>query len=68
MVEKLTYRVKEAVEATGLSRGVLYRDCLNGKLRTVRVGSAVLIPVDALREYLSLTSPPEQEAAAAAAG
>ena len=66
MVEKLAYRVSEAVEATRLSRGLIYRDCSNGRLRTVRVGRAVLIPAAALREYLSMPPEVEQQAIAAA--
>ena len=61
MVEKLTYRVAEAVEATGLSRGLIYRDTANGTLRSVRVGRTVLIPAAALRDYLSLPREAEQQ-------
>jgi excisionase family DNA binding protein len=50
--ERLTYKVKEAIEASGLSRTTLYGLIKTGKLAAVRVGRRVLIPREALHALL----------------
>jgi excisionase family DNA binding protein len=53
-VPKQAYRVKEAMQALGLSRSKLYEQMRARRLRSVKCGSARLIPVDAVREFLDL--------------
>ena len=47
---RLALRPKEAAEALGISERTLR--AILPRLSTVRVGNAVLIPIDALREWL----------------
>jgi excisionase family DNA binding protein len=53
VVEKIAYTLKELVEATGLSYTTLWRDRRDGKLRSVKPRGRILIPAEAVREYLS---------------
>jgi excisionase family DNA binding protein len=48
----LGYRVNDAAEVAGLSRGTIYNLIGEGKLRSVLVAGRRLIPADALRELL----------------
>ena len=54
MSERLTYTVVEAAKAIGVSRGLAYELVRRGELRTVRVGHRILVPRDAVREFLGL--------------
>ena len=47
-VEKVAYRVPEAVAAYGLSRTKIYELIQAGVLRTAKVGGCTLIPREAL--------------------
>lgn len=48
----VTYNVDEAAQALRISRALLYQLIRSGRLRTVKIGSRRLVPVDALREYI----------------
>jgi len=48
------YRVPEAMRLLSLSRSVIYNQLRSGRLRSVKEGSARLIPADAIAEYVAL--------------
>ncbi|HEY7261058.1 MAG TPA: helix-turn-helix domain-containing protein [Trebonia sp.] len=48
------YRIPEAMRLLSLSRSVIYKQLRSGRLRSVREGSARLIPADAIAEYVAL--------------
>lgn len=52
-VPAVLYRVDEAATALRLSRSVLYELIRSGRLRTVKVGSRRLVPVEALAECVT---------------
>jgi excisionase family DNA binding protein len=52
--ERLTYTVEEAARAIGVSRGLAYELVRRGDLRTVHVGRRVLVPREAVRDFLGL--------------
>jgi len=52
-IAPLLYRVEEAAEALRVGRTVVYQLIRCGALRTVKVGTRRLVPVDALREYVA---------------
>ena len=67
-MEKLLLRVGEAIEITGLGRTKLYELIGSGEIPSVRVGSAVRIPVSALRDWVERKSRPcERELSGTAA-
>jgi excisionase family DNA binding protein len=51
---KVLYRVPEAMRLLSLSRSVIYIQIRSGRLRSVKEGSARLIPADAIAEYVAL--------------
>jgi excisionase family DNA binding protein len=51
---RLVYSVREAEQATGLSRSTIYRLISNGRLKTVKVGARRLVPVAALTALLDV--------------
>jgi excisionase family DNA binding protein len=51
---KALYRVPEAVTLLSLSRSVIYKQIRLGRLRTVKEGSARLVPADAIADYVAL--------------
>lgn len=58
--ERLLYRVSEAAEVLSLSRSVVFDLMRMGRLRSVEEGRTRLIPLSALRDYVTLL---EREAA-----
>ncbi|MFZ2030980.1 MAG: helix-turn-helix domain-containing protein [Vitreimonas sp.] len=50
--EKLTYNMKEAVAAVGVSRSSLYKALSDGALTAVKIGNRTLIPAESLRSWL----------------
>lgn len=54
--DKLSYGVKEAAEAIGLSRATLYRLIGAGELTTFKIGSRTLIRRDVLESFLAKAS------------
>ena len=58
--ERLLYRVSEAAEVLSLSRSVVFDLMRMGRLRSVKEGRTRLIPLSALRDYVTLL---EREAA-----
>lgn len=49
---KLSYRIEEAVAATGIGRTILYRRIKEGKLKARKEGSFRIILRDDLKAYL----------------
>lgn len=52
-VTPVLYRVEEAADALRISRSGIYELIRSGQLRTVKVGSRRLVPVEALTEYVA---------------
>jgi excisionase family DNA binding protein len=52
-VSRLAFKVGEAAESIGMSKRYLQDQIKAGNLRTKRVGRRVLVPVDALNEFLA---------------
>lgn len=50
--EKLTFRVDEAIKATGLGRSLLYEAMKSGLLESFKVGGCRLIARNALLDFL----------------
>ena len=65
MSERLSYSIDEAAETIGVGRGSAYELVRRGDLRTVRVGRRVLVPREAVRDFLGLRH--KQGAASASA-
>lgn len=51
--ERLMLRPVEAAEAIGVSRARCYELIARGEIPSVRIGSTVRIPVDALRAWIA---------------
>lgn len=51
--DKLSYRMDEAAEATGLSKATLYRLIERGELTTLKVGTRTLIRREVLQAFLA---------------
>ncbi len=51
---KALYRIPEAMRLLSLSRSVIYNQIRAGRLRSVKEGTARLIPADAITEYVAL--------------
>lgn len=52
MAAKLSYGIKDAVAATGLSRQTLYRLIGRGEIATFKIGARTLILESVLRGFL----------------
>jgi excisionase family DNA binding protein len=52
-VERLLLRPIEAAEAIGVGRSKIYELLASGELPSIRVGSSVRVPVDALRAWIA---------------
>lgn len=53
MVDRLCLKPKEAAAMVGVSPPVMYELCRRADFPTIRVGRAILIPVDGLRQWLA---------------
>jgi len=51
-----TYRVEEIATMLGISRAAAYNLVGAGYIRAIRAGRLILVPVDALEEFLQSTS------------
>jgi excisionase family DNA binding protein len=51
---KALYRIPEAMRLLSLSRSVIYQQIRSGRLRSVKEGTARLIPADAIADYITL--------------
>jgi excisionase family DNA binding protein len=49
---KLAYSIREACEATSLSRTTIFSHIAARRLHVVRIGGRTLIPADSLRSFL----------------
>jgi len=52
-IDKLLLRPTEAAEALGVSRAFVYQRAASGELPSVRIGKAVRIPADALKNWIA---------------
>ncbi len=52
-MEKISYPLKEAISASGISRSEIYRLLSAGKLSAVKSGRTTLILADSLRDYVA---------------
>ncbi|MBN9146234.1 excisionase family DNA binding protein [Novosphingobium sp. 1748] len=50
---KVGYSIREAVQATSLSKSTIYSHIAAGRLRAVRVGGRTIIPASALTALIS---------------
>jgi excisionase family DNA binding protein len=50
--ERLAYRVAEAAAMVGISRSKMYELIAAGTMPTIRIGTAVRVPADALRAWI----------------
>jgi len=50
--ERLSYGIREAVEATSVGRSLLYEEIKSGKLRVFKIGSRTLIASEDLQSWL----------------
>jgi excisionase family DNA binding protein len=50
--QRLAYRVPEAADALGVSRAKAYELISRGEIPSIRVGSSIRVPVDALRAWM----------------
>jgi excisionase family DNA binding protein len=57
-IERLAYTVAEAAECIGLGHTRMGDQVRAGRIRVVRIGKRILIPRDALREFLDANSEP----------
>ena len=55
-IARKTYRVEEIATMLGVSRAAAYNLVGSGYIRAIRAGRLILIPVDALEEFLQNTS------------
>ena len=59
-INKLAYKPSEVCEALGLSLPVVYELINSGHIRSLRVGRRILVPVDALAEFLGENFNPKE--------
>jgi excisionase family DNA binding protein len=52
MAERKTQRVVDAARQLGVGRGTCYALVRSGDLRSVRVGRRILVPNDAVEDFL----------------
>ena len=50
--QRLTLTVQEAANQIGVSKPVMYRLLENGKIHAIRIGRKILIPQEAVTDYL----------------
>lgn len=53
MTDRIAYSPREIIKKTGLSRNTIYRAIKNGQIKSVRVGTRILIPKWAIEEVMN---------------
>jgi excisionase family DNA binding protein len=53
IVERLLYRPAEVGEAIGVSRARAYELIASGVIPSIRIGSSIRVPADALRNWIA---------------
>lgn len=53
--ERKAYTVAEAAEALRVSQWLVREACRRGELRSVRIGKRIIIPGNAIEDYLAAT-------------
>jgi len=56
-VDKLTLRPVEVAETLGLSRSRVYELIHSGEMPAIRVGTSILVSVEALRQWIADQEP-----------
>ena len=56
LIARKTYRVEEVAKMLGISRAAAYNLVGTGYIRAIHAGRLILIPVDALEEFLQSSS------------
>lgn len=56
-MEKLLLKPEEVAAAIGVGRSKIYQLLADGSLPSVRVGKALRVPADALKEWVDAMSP-----------
>jgi excisionase family DNA binding protein len=51
--DRLAYRVPEAADAIGVSRAQAYELIKKNKIPSIKIGSSIRVPVDALRDWIA---------------
>jgi excisionase family DNA binding protein len=51
-MKRLSYRIAEAVKATGISRPTLYRLISRGELSIFKIGTMTFIPAEVLEGFI----------------
>ncbi len=57
-LDRFTFTIPEAAQAIGIGRSTLYKLINEGELRTVRLGTRVLVPRDSVLELLGMEAGP----------
>ena len=52
--DRLTLTIPEALKATGIGRTKFYEEVGAGRIKVVRIGRRVLVPVDGLRAWVKV--------------
>jgi excisionase family DNA binding protein len=52
-MDRLLLKVHEAASAIAVGRSTMYRLISTGEIKSIRVGSAVRVPIDTLREWIA---------------
>lgn len=63
MTERLTYSVKEAADALGVSEWTVREEIRTGRIESVRLGSRILIPRFALERLVNMPERATNDAA-----
>jgi excisionase family DNA binding protein len=50
--QRLAYRPKELPAITGIGEGRIYRLIAEGRIKSFRIGSRIIVPAEALHEFL----------------
>ena len=53
MTDRMLYRPAEAADAIGVSRARAYELIAEGVIPSIRIGSSIRVPVDALRTWVN---------------
>lgn len=53
IAERMLYKPAEAAEAIGVSRARAYELIAAGAIPSIRIGSSIRVPVEALREWIN---------------
>jgi len=52
IADRLAYRVPEAADSVGVSRAKMYELIAAGTIPSIKIGSSIRVPADALRAWI----------------